>query len=51
MMLFAEFAEFCERLEKISSTLELTARIAAFLQKIEDERDLYDVVLDRKSVV
>lgn len=45
MMLFAEFAEFCEKLEKISSTLELTARIAAFIQKIEDERDLYDVVL------
>lgn len=45
MMLFAEFAEFCERLEKISSTIELTTRIASFIQKIEDERDLYDVVL------
>jgi len=45
VMLFAEFAEFCEKLEKISSTLELTARIAGFIQKIEDDRDLYDVVL------
>ncbi len=44
-MLFREFAEFCEKLEKISSTLELAARIAAFLKNIEDERDLYDVVL------
>ena len=44
-MLFKEFAEFCEKLEKISSTLELTARIAAFLKEIEDERDLYDIVL------
>lgn len=44
-MLFREFAEFCEKLEKISSTLELAARIATFLKNIEDERDLYDVVL------
>ncbi|WP_456468982.1 ATP-dependent DNA ligase [Archaeoglobus sp.] len=44
-MLFKEFAEFCEKLEKISSTLELTARIAAFLKDIGDERDLYDIVL------
>ncbi|WP_290596363.1 MULTISPECIES: ATP-dependent DNA ligase [unclassified Archaeoglobus] len=44
-MLFREFAEFCERLEKISSTLELAARIAELLKKIEDEKDLYDVVL------
>ncbi len=44
-MLFKEFAEFCEKLEKISSTLELTARIAAFLKEIGDERDLYDIVL------
>ncbi len=44
-MLFREFAEFCEKLEKISSTLELAARIAAFLKNIEDEKDLYDVVL------
>lgn len=44
-MLFREFAEFCERLERISSTLELAARIAELLKKIEDEKDLYDVVL------
>ena len=44
-MLFAEFAEFCEKLEKISSTLELAARIANFIEKIDDERDLYDAVL------
>ncbi|WP_202320246.1 ATP-dependent DNA ligase [Archaeoglobus neptunius] len=44
-MLFREFAEFCEKLEKISSTLELTARIAAYLQEINDDKDLYDTVL------
>ncbi len=44
-MLFREFAEFCEKLEKISSTLELAARIASFLKNINDEQDLYDVVL------
>lgn len=44
-MLFREFAEFCERIERISSTLELAARIAKFLKNIEDEKDLYDVVL------
>ncbi|MEM3505037.1 MAG: ATP-dependent DNA ligase, partial [Archaeoglobaceae archaeon] len=44
-MKFKEFAEFCESIEKISSTLELTARIADFLKKIEDNEDLYNVVL------
>lgn len=44
-MKFKEFAEFCESIEQISSTLELTARIADFLRKIEDDEDLYNVVL------
>ncbi|MDK2877025.1 MAG: ligase 1 [Archaeoglobaceae archaeon] len=44
-MLFKEFAEFCEGIEKISSTLELTARISEFIKKIEDDEDLYNVVL------
>ncbi|RUM35207.1 MAG: DNA ligase [Archaeoglobus sp.] len=42
---FREFAEFCDSIEKISSTLEMTAKIAGFLRKIEDDRDLCDVVL------
>ncbi len=45
MLTFREFAEFCNSLEKVSSTLEMTAKIAGFLRKIEDDRDLYDVVL------
>lgn len=45
MMLFSEFAKFCDKLEKISSTLELTARVANFLKEVDDERDLYDIVL------
>jgi DNA ligase-1 len=44
-MLFREFAEFCEVIEKISSTLELTARISDFIKKIGDDNDLYNVVL------
>ena len=44
-MLFREFAEFCQTIEKISSTLELTARIAVFIKKIEDDEDLYNVIL------
>ncbi|MEM1579310.1 MAG: ATP-dependent DNA ligase [Archaeoglobaceae archaeon] len=44
-MKFIDFAEFCESIEKISSTLELTARIADFIKKIEDNEDLYNVVL------
>jgi len=42
---FAEFAEFCSVIEKISSTLELAARIASFIKKIEDDADLYDSVM------
>ncbi len=42
---FREFAQFCDVLEKISSTLEMTAKIAGFLRKIEDDDDLYNVVL------
>ncbi len=42
---FREFAEFCSSIEKISSTLEITAKIAGFLKKIEDDEDLYDIVL------
>ena len=44
MLKFKDFAEFCAIVEKISSTLELTARIATFLRKIEDDDDLYNVV-------
>ncbi len=44
-MLFGEFTEFCEVIEKISSTLELTARISDFIKKIGDDEDLYNVVL------
>ncbi len=45
MLTFREFAEFCNIIEKISSTLEKTARIAAFFKKIEDDEDLYNVTL------
>ncbi len=45
MLTFREFSEFCNSLEKISSTLEMTAKIAGFLRKIEDDSDLCDVVL------
>ena len=44
-MLFKNFAEFCETIEKISSTLELAARIATFIKEINDDNDLYNVVL------
>lgn len=43
-MLFKEFAEFCESIEGISSTLELIARISNFIKDLED-LDLYNVVL------
>ena len=42
---FREFAEFCSILERISSTLEMTARIATFIKKIEEDDDLYNVIL------
>lgn len=42
-MRFREFAEFCAVLEKVSSTLEMTGRVASFLKKIEED-DLYNVV-------
>ncbi|MFW6185591.1 MAG: ATP-dependent DNA ligase [Halobacteriota archaeon] len=45
MVSFREFAEFCSEIEKISSTLELASRIAEFIQGIEDDNDLYNVVL------
>ncbi|MFO7968130.1 MAG: ATP-dependent DNA ligase [Archaeoglobaceae archaeon] len=45
MVSFREFAEFCSEIEKISSTLELASRIADFIQGIEDDEDLYNVVL------
>ncbi|MCX8172897.1 MAG: ATP-dependent DNA ligase [Archaeoglobaceae archaeon] len=44
-MLFKYFVEFCESIEGISSTLELTDRISNFIKKIENEEDLYNVVL------
>ena len=45
MLTFREFAEFCSVIEKISSTLEKTARISAFLRNVEDDDDLYNVTL------
>ncbi len=45
MFPFKKFAEFCSIIERISSTLERTARIAAFIKGIEDDDDLYNVVL------
>ncbi len=42
---FKEFAEFCSVIERISSNLEMTARIATFIKKIEDDDDLYNVIL------
>ncbi len=45
MLTFAEFADLCESLERISSTLEKTARIAAFIREIEDDDDLYNTIL------
>ena len=42
---FREFAEFCSSIEKISSTLEMTAKIAGFLKRIDDDEDLRDIVL------
>lgn len=45
MFPFKKFAEFCSVIEKISSTLELAARIAAFIKGIDDDNDLYNVVL------
>ncbi|MCS7119302.1 MAG: ATP-dependent DNA ligase [Archaeoglobaceae archaeon] len=44
-MRFRDFAEFCESIEGISSTIELTERIADFIRKIEDEGDLYNTIL------
>ncbi|TDA28265.1 MAG: DNA ligase [Archaeoglobi archaeon] len=43
-MLFREFAEFCESIEKISSTLELTDKISNFIKGLEND-DLYNVIL------
>ena len=43
-MKFREFAEFCAILERVSSTLEMTGRIASFLRRVEDDDDLYNVV-------
>ncbi|MEM0214734.1 MAG: ATP-dependent DNA ligase [Archaeoglobaceae archaeon] len=44
-MLFKDFAEFCEGIERISSTLELTEKISNFIKKIDHDKDLYNVVL------
>lgn len=44
-MLFKEFAEFCESIEEISSTLELTDKISNFIGKTNNDDDLYNVVL------
>ncbi len=45
MLEFKRFSEFCSIIEKISSTLELTARISRFIKSIEDDNDLYNVIL------
>jgi DNA ligase-1 len=41
---FTEFSKFCSELEKISSTLELTAKISEFLQRLRDD-DIYNFCL------
>jgi DNA ligase-1 len=45
MFPFKKFAEFCSVIEEISSTLELAARIGIFIREIEEDEDLYNVVL------
>lgn len=45
MLKFKEFADFCLILEKISSTLELAAKISEFIKNIDNENDLYNSVL------
>lgn len=45
MLEFSKFAEICQILEKISSTLEKTARIAVFIREIDNEDDLYNSIL------
>ncbi|MCS7121305.1 MAG: ATP-dependent DNA ligase [Archaeoglobaceae archaeon] len=43
-MLFRDFAEFCSTIEKISSTLELAARVSVVMKKLSDD-DLYNFTL------
>ncbi len=45
MLTFQEFSKFCESVERISSTLEKTARISVFIREIDDDEDLYNVIL------
>ena len=45
MLDFEQFSEFCSTIEKISSTLELTARISRFIKNIESDEDLYNTIL------
>jgi len=45
MLTFQEFSRFCESLERISSTLEKTAKISGFIKEIDDEDDLYNIIL------
>ncbi|AGK61611.1 DNA ligase I, ATP-dependent (dnl1) [Archaeoglobus sulfaticallidus PM70-1] len=42
---FLEFSEFCDELEKISSTIELSSKIANFLRNIESDDDIYNIAL------
>lgn len=45
MVKFQEFAEFCAQIEEVSSTLELASHIADFIRDVEDDDDLYNIVL------
>lgn len=45
MVKFQEFAEFCTQIEKVTSTLELASRVAEFIRDVEDDDDLYNIVL------
>ena len=45
MLTFQEFSKFCESVERISSTLEKTAKISGFIKEIDDEDDLYNTIL------
>ncbi len=44
-MLFKNFAEFCNVVEKISSTIELASKVAALMKSAEDDEDLYNISL------
>jgi len=45
MITFSDFSDLCEKLEKISSNLETRDVIADFLERIQDDDELYNTVL------